>query len=221
MDDCAMSRCRRRRRCFLSAPDSGSFTGASTCRLRAVQARTDGGVPPSPPRPQCGGPQSGLLSAGRRVLPQPKPLEALATAHLKQDEPRSSQEQYKRESIAPAALRNALAVLLRSVSAVAAVPLRSQSPRTSPNPREYRLRRPPASSGLFAAIRGCSRFFKAIGANGSDRLSYAVSEAPAVPVRSQIKGRPGARRRLGLRSSALGPQVVVAGITRCLAGWPA
>jgi hypothetical protein len=48
-------------------------------------------VQPSPPRPQCGGPQSGWQSGCQRVLPQPRPLGALAAAHLRQDEPRPSQ----------------------------------------------------------------------------------------------------------------------------------
>lgn len=50
-----------------------------------------------------------------------------------------------------------------------------------------------------------------IGANGSDRLCYAGFGASVVPVRSQIKGRPGARHRLPLAVLDLGPQMAAEG----------
>jgi hypothetical protein len=57
-----------------------------------------------------------------------------------------------------AALQADLAVRLRSLSPVPAVPMRPQSPRTFPNPREYSTAAP-ASSRLFAGIRGYSRTY--------------------------------------------------------------
>jgi hypothetical protein len=71
--------------------------------------------------------------------------------------------------------------------------------------------RPRTFLPAFAGLRLYSQTTRNIGANGSDRLSYAVFGAPVVSLRSQIKGRPGARRRLGLRSLALGPQMATAG----------
>lgn len=58
-----------------------------------------------------------------------------------------------------------------------AVPLRSQSPRASPNPREYRPATPSVFAAfppVFAAIRRQS-----IGAPGSDRLGNAISRPSA------------------------------------------
>jgi hypothetical protein len=56
-----------------------------------------------------------------------------------------------------------------------------------------------------------------IGANGSDRLCYAVFGASAVPVRSKIKGRPDARRRLPLALLDLEAQMTAGGVHANLA----
>lgn len=61
------------------------------------------------------------------------------------------------------------AVHLRSVLGSAAVLLRSQSPRTSPNPRETT----PAASSVFEALRPHSQIFAVLEGNRGERLKLA------------------------------------------------